>query len=326
MAKTAHILLVSVLSITCCSAQTRAFTVLPWDDHHAAVSLTFDDARPVQLDVAIPELNKRHLRGSFFVTVSKLTRLDEWRRAQAEGHEIGNHTVTHEHPASLSKEGEELEVEDAKNFLDSNFNVNIITFAYPYMEISPGVLFWVKKYNFAARGWPQDPNLLYVRADAHPDWYNLPGQPVFTKYDIDVYHGWVDKAVSLGAWTTFQFHGIGDPSTGWEPISTDTFISLLDYLKAEQAKGLWIAPFGEVAAYLQAQRTLESVKPEITKNEQRFTWDIPTPFPTGVVLKITLAGGHALHIYQNGHQLQADKKGTYSVAFDAHDLVVRGAL
>jgi peptidoglycan/xylan/chitin deacetylase (PgdA/CDA1 family) len=300
--------------------------VLPWDDHRAAVSLTFDDARPVQLDVAIPELNKRHLRGSFFVTVSKLTRLDEWRRAQAEGHEIGNHTVTHEHPASLSKEGEEVQVEDAKNFLDSNFNANIITFAYPYMELSPGVLFWVKKYNFAARGWPQDPNLLYVRADADPDWYNLPSQPVFTKYDIDVYHGWVEKAVSLGAWTTFQFHGIGDPSTGWEPISTDTFISLLDYLKAEQGKGLWIAPFGEVAAYLQAQRTLESVKPEITKNEQRFAWDIPTPFPTGVVLKITLAGGHALHIYQNGHQLQADKKGAYSVAFDARDLVVRGAL
>jgi len=56
------------------------------------VSLTFDDARPVHLDVAVPELNKRHLRATFFVTVSKLTRLDDWRNAQAQGHEIGMST------------------------------------------------------------------------------------------------------------------------------------------------------------------------------------------------------------------------------------------
>jgi len=325
MAKTAHILLVSILANCFCSAQTRAFTVLPWNDHGAAVSLTFDDARPVQLDVAVPELNKRHLRGTFFVIVSKLTRLDEWRQAQADGHEIGNHTVAHEHPAALTKEEEESQVEDAKNFLDSNFHANIITFAYPYMEMTSGILFWVKKYNFAARGWPQDPNLLYVRADADPDWYNLPGQPVFTKYDLGVYKGWTEKAISLGAWTTFQFHGIGDPSTGWEPIPTNTFTALLDYLKAEQPEGLWIAPFGEVAAYLRAQRILESAKPDIRNGEQRFTWEVPALFPSGVVLKMRLAG-QLLHVYQRGRELRADRQHIYSVAFDARELVMRGAL
>jgi peptidoglycan/xylan/chitin deacetylase (PgdA/CDA1 family) len=326
MAKTAHILLVSILSSGFCSAQTRIFTVLPWNDHRAAVSLTFDDARPVQLDVAVPELNKRHLRATFFVIVSKLTRLDEWRQAQAEGHEIGNHTVTHEHPAVLTKEGEEFQVEDAKNFLDSNFRANIITFAYPYMEISPGVLFWVKRYNFAARGWPQDPNLLYVMPDADPDWYNLPGRPAYTKYDLGVYQGWIKKALSLGAWTTFQFHGIGDPSTGWEPIPTNTFTALLNYLQAAQDQALWIAPFGEVAAYLRAERVLEEVGPQTRNGEQRFTWNVPAPFPSGVVLKIRLATGRSLHLYQHGRELRADRRHIYSVAFDARELVVRGAL
>jgi peptidoglycan/xylan/chitin deacetylase (PgdA/CDA1 family) len=325
MRTTAHILVVSVLWVACCSAQTRALTVLPWNDHQAAVSLTFDDARPVQLDVAIPELNKRHLRASFFVIVSKLTRLDEWKQAQGEGHEIGNHTITHEHPAALTKEGEEVQVEDARNFLDSNFHANIITFAYPYMEISPGLLFWVKKYNFAARGWPQDQNLLYVKSDVDPDWYNLPGQPVFTKYGLDIYQGWVEKALSLNAWTSVQFHGIGDASTGWEPVPTETFTALLDYLKAEQAKGLWIAPFGEVAAYLRAQRILENTAPQISSGEQKLTWDVPTPFPSGVVLKIKIIKS-GLRVYQNGRELQASKTGVYSVAFDARELVVRGAL
>lgn len=326
MAKTVHLFLVSVLAVACCSAQTRVFAVLPWNGHPAAISLTFDDARPVHLDVAVPELNKRHLHATFFVIVSRLTRLDEWRQAQAEGHEIGNHTVTHEHPSALTKAGEEVQVEDAKNFLDSNFHANIITFAYPYMEISPGVLFWVKKYNFAARGWPQDPNLLYVKSDADPDWYNLPGQPIFTKYGLEVYQGWIEKALSLNAWTSFQFHGIGDASTGWEPIPADKFTALLDYLKAEQTKGLWIAPFGEISAYLRAQRILENTQPQVSNDEQKFRWDVPTPFPSGVVLKIRLADRRASHAYQNGRELRANKTGVYSIAFDARELVVRGAL
>jgi peptidoglycan/xylan/chitin deacetylase (PgdA/CDA1 family) len=325
MRTTAHILVVSVLSVACCSAQTRALTVLPWNDHRAAVSLSFDDARPVQLDVAIPELNKRHLRASFFVIVSKLTRLDEWRQAQAQGHEIGNHTISHEHPAALTKEGEEVQVEDARNFLDSNFRANIVTFAYPYMETSPGLLFWVKKYNFAARGWPQDQNLLYVKSDVDSDWYNLPGQPVFSKYGLDVYQGWIETALSLNAWTTFQFHGIGDASTGWEPIPTETFTALLNYLKAEQAEGVWIAPFGEVAAYLRAQRILENAEPLVSSSEQRFAWDVPTPFPSGVVLKVKISKS-GLRLYQNGRELRASTNGIYSVAFDARELVVRGAL
>src|SRR6202044_1270920 len=143
-------------------AQTPTLRVLPWNDHPAAVSLTFDDARSVHLDVAVPELNKRHLNATFFVIVSKLTRLDEWRKVQAEGHEIGNHSVTHEHPAELNKASEELEVEDAKKFLDSNFRSDITIFAYPSAELSPGLLFWVKKYDFAARGWQGEGESVYV--------------------------------------------------------------------------------------------------------------------------------------------------------------------
>src|SRR5207247_4728202 len=126
MSKLFHALLVCGLFVGWCFAQTRALKVWPWNDRPGAVSLIFDDARPVQLDVAVPELNKRHLRGTFFVIVSKLTRLDEWRQAQADGHEIGNHTVAHEHPAALTKEEEEYQVEDAEYILDSNFQSKVI--------------------------------------------------------------------------------------------------------------------------------------------------------------------------------------------------------
>lgn len=318
-----------------CFAQTSGFTVLPWNGHTAAVSLTFDDARPVHLDVAAPELNKRGLHATFFVVVAKLTRLDDWRRLRSQGHELGNHSVSHEHPRELSKESEETQVEDAKRFLDSNFKSNISIFAYPYTEISPGLVFWVRRYNFAARGGCTDEGCdgdsLYITSSSTPDWYNLPSQVAFTRYDTAAYRSRIDRAIFLHAWTILQIHGIGDPSTGWEPIPRNTFLSLLDYLKACEAKGLWIAPFSEVAAYLRAATTFEhATKTDRTAQgrhgivrEDTYAWEVPENFPTGVSLKLK-AGPH-VHLYQADEELTPDKNGIFTVAFDAKSLSVREA-
>ena len=326
MKKVVQLILMQSLFAAFCLAQTPALRIIPWNNHAAALSLTFDDSRPVHLDVVIPELNKRHLQATFFLIVSKTTRLDEWRKAQAQGHEIGNHSVCHEHAADLSQESEELQVEDAKKFLDSNFRSDIMTFAYPYTEVSPGLLFWVKKYDFAARGGRGDSSLLYIKSDVQPDWFNLPSQPSYTSYDISVYKGWVDKDMSLSAWTTLQIHGIGDPSTGYEPIPSNTFVELLDYLRTAETRGLWIAPFGEVAAYFRAQKILEAVQPQVARGETRLTWQVPTPFPHGVVLKVGLNGSTRVRLYQTGHELHRNHEGLYPVAFDSRELVMKGQL
>jgi peptidoglycan/xylan/chitin deacetylase (PgdA/CDA1 family) len=310
----------------CSLAQTPGLKVLPWNSHSAALSLTFDDSRPVHLDVVIPELNKRHLRATFFLIVSKTTRIDEWRAAQAQGHEIGNHTVSHEHAGDLHGEGLELQVEDAKKFLDSNFKSNILTFAYPYTEVSPGLLYWVKRYDYAARVGRGDERSLYITPDSQPDWYNLPSQPSYTKYDAAVYRQWVDEALSMNAWTILQIHGIGDLSTGFEPIPSNTFIEVLDYMKAAESKGLWVAPFGEVAAYFRAQKIVEAAQPQVANGETKLTWQAPTPFPHGVMLKVTVKGSSHVRLFQAGHELRRNRDGIYSVSFDSPELIVRGQL
>jgi peptidoglycan/xylan/chitin deacetylase (PgdA/CDA1 family) len=326
MAKLVVAVMACSLWVGLSAAQTPTVRVLPWNDHAAAVSLTFDDARTVHLNVAVPELNKRHLHATFFLIVSKLTRLDEWRRAQAEGHEIGNHSVSHEHPADLTQKSEELQVEDAKKFLDSNFKSDIGIFAYPYSELSPGLAYWVKRYDFAARGWKGDNASPYVTAESEPDWYNLPSQPTYTQYDAAVYRSWIDKAFAMHAWTTVQIHGIGDPSTGFEPIPTDTFISLLDDLEAEESRGLWVAPFGTVAAYLRAEQIVEAAQPQPQDGEEKVVWKVPEPFPTGVVLKIAIAGRAHCHVYQGERELRPNKVGIYLVSFDSGELSIRGGL
>src|ERR1700693_3557979 len=320
-----HLILIASLLAGCCSAQTSMFKVLPWNNHEAALSLTFDDSRAVHLDVVAPELNKRHLRATFFLIVSKTTRLGDWQKLQSQGHEIGNHSVTHEHATDLTKAGEELQVEDAKKFLDSNFKSDILTFAYPYTEVSPGLLYWVKRYDFAARGGRGDGSQVYIKSEIQPDWYQLPSQPSYTKYDLATYQGWVDKDVALKAWTILQIHGIGDASTGFEPIPSNTFTQFLDYVKAAENQGLWVAPFGEVAAYFRAQKILEAAQSQVIEGGKKFNWQVPTPFPHGVVLKVTVENSHS-RLYQAGHELHRGKDGAYTVAFDARELIVKGQL
>ncbi len=213
--------------------------------------MTFDDARPVHLSFAAPALDSRDLRGMFYLLICKLSRIDDWKRLAAEGHEIGNHTISHEHPARMDGEMEEIQVEDTVHFLKNNLGIRPLTFAFPYGETSPGLDGWVKAFHFAARsGWADN---FYLTPDTNPDFYHIPSQVTKTEYTTDTYRGWIDTAMQKGAWTVFQIHGIGAPDSGWEPIPAETFTATLDYLKTQQTKGLWVAPFSEVAAYFRAQ-------------------------------------------------------------------------
>ena len=61
-----------------------------------ALSLTFDDARDSQLDVAVPILDAHGIRATFFVLPGPAShRQSDWQTVLRNGHQIGNHTVTH---------------------------------------------------------------------------------------------------------------------------------------------------------------------------------------------------------------------------------------
>ena len=68
------------------------------DGAKAAVCLTYDDALDGHLDVAIPQLDAAGLKGTFFCTGNSpclYRRMDEWRLAAKNGHELGNHSLFH---------------------------------------------------------------------------------------------------------------------------------------------------------------------------------------------------------------------------------------
>lgn len=66
--------------------------------------LTYDDAIDVDLDNVMPALDPLKLKGTFYLigfspVISK--RLNEWRKAAKEGHELGNHALFHPCDSSL---------------------------------------------------------------------------------------------------------------------------------------------------------------------------------------------------------------------------------
>jgi hypothetical protein len=69
-----------------------------WAPYSGAVSLTFDDGRPSQLQKAIPAMERRGLRGTFYLGPKGddfRERLEPWVEVARNGHEIGNHSLSH---------------------------------------------------------------------------------------------------------------------------------------------------------------------------------------------------------------------------------------
>lgn len=110
---------------------------------HAALSLSFDDARPSQLALGLPILDAHQVRATFYVVPKSVrSQQDEWRGAAAAGHEIGNHTATH--PCSVnhvSSRSDGLEdytitrikanIDRASREIEMLLGIRPQTFAYP---------------------------------------------------------------------------------------------------------------------------------------------------------------------------------------------------
>lgn len=253
-----------------------AIHVVPWNGHPAALSLTFDDGDPSHLDVALPELDARGIKATFFLIGNKIDRKDDWRKLIAAGHEIGNHSLDHIHTADMKTSRDvEAQVVGAQNVLQKEFGVALYTYAYPYTETTPEMEALVAKTHLLARGgWGQGQKDL--KPAQEPDWMNLPSKMTETNLPVSTYLSWMDDDLKDGAWTILTIHGLEGTLEGYQPISRKVFTQLLD---EAQKRNLWIDTFVKVGSYFRAQRILEKAPVEAHPGEARFTWKVPETFP-----------------------------------------------
>lgn len=235
----------------------------------AAISLAYDDAIDSQLDHAIPALDRHGLKGTFYLKLSSETlarRLPEWRAAAARGHELANHTLFHQ--CSKSAPGHEWVPIDedldkvtvgqlAAQIRLGNTMLNAIdgkterTFTTPCGDLKAAGEYYVPaiKSEFVAIksifGQAVTPSMTAL--DAYAVTVDTPvgvtGQQL-----IDV----VKQAAASGTMVNFTFHGVGGDylsvsAQAHEELVkylaqhrdvywTDTFISIMKYVKDEQQR------------------------------------------------------------------------------------------
>ena len=124
---------------------TRTVAPFTWPGgKRAALSITFDDARPSQLDNGMQIFTRHGLKATFYALPDGVRmRRDGWKQVVAAGHEIGNHTVSHPCSGNFAfsrrnaledytlERMERDELLAANDALEELLGVRPRTFAYP---------------------------------------------------------------------------------------------------------------------------------------------------------------------------------------------------
>jgi peptidoglycan/xylan/chitin deacetylase (PgdA/CDA1 family) len=233
----------------------------------AAVSLTFDDARPSEIDNGLDILDRYGAKATFYVIPSRMEkRLAGWKKAVANGHEIGNHTLVH--PCSGNYLGArekalenytleimEQELAEANAVIERMLGVRPTTFAYPCGQtfISRGTE--LKSYvplitaKFAVgRGWGDkclnDPAFCDL---AQVYSIELDG------LDFEQARNFIDRAVENGQWLIFCGHEVD--RSGYQTIRTATLEAICKYANDHENK-LWFDRVDVIGRYIAQQRQM----------------------------------------------------------------------
>ncbi|MBA7486634.1 hypothetical protein ES707_22195 [subsurface metagenome] len=232
----------------------------------AAISLTFDDARFSQVERGLPILDEYGAKATFYVSIEPLEkRLDEWKRAIANGHEIGNHTLTHPCSGNFSFARERAlenytldkmrnELEEANNIIERLLDVRPVTFAYPCGQKYVGRGRNLKSYVpvvaeefFAGRGWMDE----WSNDPGFCDMAQLMAMELDGK-DFEQVKQLFDRTLANGGWLVFCGHDIGEG--GRQTTLSSTLKAICEYAQ-DPANGLWLDTVEAVARYILKQRT-----------------------------------------------------------------------
>ena len=250
-----------------------------WRGKKAAVVLTYDDALNVHLDNAIPLLDSLGLKGTFYLTAfapGSKNRINDWRKAAANGHELGNHTLFHPCDGGKGREWVNAEV-DMKNysltrmtnevrmtnvFLQAIDGKTKRTFAFTCGDMKIGDSLFINgmKNDFvAARA---------VRHEMHKigeiDPYNVDCYAVVGQTGEQMIE-WVKKNIETNSLLVILFHGVGGEHN--LNVSLEAHRELLHYLKKNE-NDLMIGTMLDVAEHVNEWQARDKQNRAIQKATQ----------------------------------------------------------
>lgn len=244
-------------------------TAFPWPAGiRGALSLTFDDGRPSQVELGVPLFNRYGARATFYVMPAAVRqRADAWRTAVAAGHEAAGHTLTHPCTGNFcftAARGQTLEqmtlAEMEAQLLESNRQIEELTgvrpvsFAYPCGQKFVGAgqqlqsyVPLVARHYLTGRGWRDE----YFNAPDRCDLAQLAGVE-FDGLPFDQVLPQMEQAAATGNWLILAGHDIGP-----EPRPQTTLLATLEAICAycrDPAQGLWLDTVGAIGAHVRDHR------------------------------------------------------------------------
>lgn len=231
----------------------------------AAVSLTFDDARPSQIDAGLPLLERLGVRATFFVLPGNAEkRLEGWKRAAALGHEIGNHSMTHPCTGNYAfsrtnaLEGYGLDritsdIDAAQEAIRKLLGTTPVSFAYPCGQSFVGRGLQTRSYVPAVaarfllgRGYMGE-------AANDPAAFDL-AQAMGTPFDDmgpEEALRLLEAAAKDSRWIIFVGHDIGPRK--FQSVDAATIEAIAAYAK-NPANGIWLDTAGAIARHLAGRK------------------------------------------------------------------------
>lgn len=297
-----YLLLLALISSSALAETVDAVHVAHWQgDKAGAFAFTFDDGQREQAAIAAPMLDALGLKATFVINPGKTPQngeswfgsWEQWRALAKNGHEIGNHAMTHENLSKANDEVLQREVVEAKALIEKEMGMPCYTFIYPFNAESDAARALVKK--------------------THPVWSGgerkAYGGPDFTAAKANA---WIEEAITKKTLVIAMIHGI---DTGYLPFAGRAiFKDHLDYVKSKESQ-VWVAPLGVIKRY-EAERDAAKLESKVSSKQAIITLTTtldPTLFniplsvviPCGSAKSVTAkrAGGGEVHAAIHGDQI-----------------------
>ena len=259
--------LVGVAAMAASPAHAAQPARFAWPDgHKAAVSLSYDDALDSQLDHAIPALDRQGLKGTFYLQLSRdpvRLRMEEWRQAARNGHELGNHTLFHQCSGSLPDRDwvepqRNLDTTTAAQMQDQILLANVMLQALDGRDertlTIPCGDTRAQDGDYRLRVAPAFVAIKWGNGGVIADMATL--DPAAVPVDVPVgvtgaqLIARVEEAAARGTMVNFTFHGIGGD---YLTVSNEAHEQLLAYL-AEHRDIYWVDTFVNLMRYVRGQQ------------------------------------------------------------------------
>ncbi|MBP3966054.1 polysaccharide deacetylase family protein [Paenibacillus lignilyticus] len=126
------------------------------------IALTFDDGPTANVDQILPLLDNYKAKATFFLIGGELEKNpDEGRKIAAAGHEIGNHTFSHDRMVFKSPSYIRDEIEKTNALIRQTGYKGEILFRPPYGKKLIGLPYYLNKHHMKTITWNLEPDTFY---------------------------------------------------------------------------------------------------------------------------------------------------------------------